>query len=75
LIVAEGNSAEHKSKEHSHKTHVEELENIESNGSENVTYFRIIAKDINDVNEVQWRVEESTHKGDSYIHSHSPKLS
>lgn len=74
LVVAECDSTEDEGKDNPHHTHIEQLEDIETDCFEDISYFGIVAEDIHDVDEKDGRVEECADKGYSDIQCYSPKL-
>lgn len=75
LIVTEGDSTEHKGKDHSHEADICKFFDVHTDSFEDVSNFRVVAEDIHDVKEVDGRMEESTKEGYTYIHQDTIKLS
>jgi hypothetical protein len=75
LIIAKCNCTKNKSKHNTHKTHIQKLSYIQSNSSENVTNFRVVAENVHNVDEIQGRIEKCTNERYSNIEGNSPELS
>jgi hypothetical protein len=75
LIVAEGDRAEDKGEDDPHEADVEELGEFEADGFEDVADLGVVAENIHDVDEVERRIEESTHEGYDHVDGYSPELS
>jgi len=74
LVVAEGDRAEDKGKDHSHEADVEQLWELQADSLEDVPDFGVIAENVHDVNEVQGREEKGPNEWHSHINCYSPKL-
>lgn len=66
-VVAESNCTENKHKCNTQSTDVQNTLDADGNGSENVSKVWVVAENINDVNEEQWWMEESTQEGNSHV--------
>ena len=74
LVVAEGDCAEDEGEDNAHEADIEEFDHVESDGAEDVADFWVVAEDVHDMEEVDGRVEEGAHEGDSHVEGHSPEL-
>jgi hypothetical protein len=66
-VVTESNCTENKHEGNTQSTDVQNTLDTDGNSCENVSKVWVVAENINDVNEEQWRMEESTQEGNSNV--------
>lgn len=74
MVVAESDCAEDKGENDSHETDIAQLDDVDTNGFENVTNLWDVAEDIHYVQEVDGGIEESSEEGNEHINQYSVEL-
>lgn len=73
-VVTEGHSTKDKGENDSHKADINQLRYFESNSLKDVANFRVVTKDIHNMNEIERWMEEGSNERDDDINCYSPKL-